>query len=60
MAEILARFKSEMKPLITYFQTFSELITSVSDNIASISGQYTEYLANTSGLWKEKYDDNNP
>jgi len=67
MAAILARFKSEMGDIVTYFTTFSTLMTSISGGIAefvngaaSISGQYTDLLTNTSGLWKTKYDLNNP
>lgn len=67
MGAILAKFKSEMGNIVTYFQTFSALMTTVSGQYAtfnnymtSISGQYTDIKANISGLWKTQYDINNP
>jgi len=67
MAAILARFKKEMDLMTVHFATFATSITTISgcvaeyvNDIASISGQYTDLLANTSGLWKTKYDLNNP
>ena len=67
MAAILARFKKEMNIMKTYFATFATSLTTISGAVAehvidvnSISGQYTALLENTSGLWKTKYDINNP
>lgn len=60
MAEILARFKKEMDVILPYFATFATALATLNTNFASVSGQFTDYLANTSGLWKTKYDINNP
>ncbi len=67
MAAILARFEKEIKIMLPYFATFATSFTAMSgaaaeyiNYVAAISGQYTDLLANTSGLWKTKYDLNNP
>ena len=60
MTAIQARFKKEMDIILPYFATFASELETVSGAVASVSGQWSDYLANTSGLWKTKYDINNP